>query len=517
MTDLLRSRKAPRVLGAALVVAVVCVLVLTGGSSRTIQAEFTDARGLLVGNSVRINGAPVGSVSGISLTGQGTALVTMSVDANTPLPRVDAAAAIRPVDLLGDIYVSYSPGTSSELLHGSIPLSRTENVPRLADLLQAFTPGARAGAQALIVNLGLGLEQRGFDLNSAAVSLRPALDATDQVVADMASQNAHIESLISSSENLTGQLAEHNPQLNTAVTTFARTLDATAAHSLSLDRGLARLAPTVAALSTTTGMLSGTAHALEPLATQIGLVAAPLAQAFKRLPSFLTQTRNVIPATRTVLRSAATFLQHGGTAFPALTAGLTAAQHAATPTNDLLTTLVQLGPLISQTLFDNVASETSEPGNEPLDPEDPLRNYWRGAAVLSCQSFGLPITPGCLQGYLASADRTHASARPTANGTRHATRPAPTTQPANRSASGSSGAKAATPLPGSPTQALGSTLSGVVGRVLGLVSHPTGTTHGTQPGSGGSTSGQSGSSSGTGPSGSGASGLSSLLNYLLGR
>ncbi|MHB8691032.1 MAG: MlaD family protein [Solirubrobacteraceae bacterium] len=494
MTALVRSRFALRAGLAAAAVALACLLPFTGGSSRTIQAEFADARGLLVGNSVRINGATIGSVSGISLTPQGTALVALSLNANTPLPRVDAAATIRPVDLLGDIYVSYSPGIARQFLHGPIPLGRTENVPRLADLLQSFTPGARAGAQALIVNLGLGLERRGFDLNRAAVSLRGALEASDQVVAEMASQNAGLESLITSSENLTGQLAQRNPQLDTSVTTFARTLDATAAHATSLNRGLHRLAPTVAALSTTTGQLTGTAHALEPLATQIGAVASPLAETFTRLPSFLAQTRTAITATRPMLRSAATFLQRGSTTFPALSAGLTAAQNGAASTNSLLTTLVQLTPLISKSLFDHVASQTSEPGNEPFDEEDPLRNYWRGAAVLSCQSFGLPITPGCLQTYLAASARTHAPARRSSSGSgRTAPRTTPTNPPASAGTPGAHvGSTAAPHSPGAPTQALGSTLSGVLGGVLG------------------------GGASGAGSSGS-ASGLGSLLNYLLGR
>ena len=503
MTDMVRSRLASRLGVAAVAVAVVCIVLFTSGSSRTIQAEFTDARGLLVGNSVRINGATIGSVSGISLTRKGTALVTLSLNAHTPLPRVDAAATIRPVDLLGDIYVSYSPGVGRRFLRGPIPLSRTENVPRLADLLQSFTPGARAGAQALIVNLGLGLEQRGFDLNRAAVALRPALQASDQVVAEMASDNAQLESLITSSENLTGQLAQRDPQLDTSVTAFARTLNAAAAHAASLSQGLARLAPTVAALSTTTGELAGAAHALEPLATQIGATASPLAQTFTRLPSFLTQTRTAITATRPTLRSAATFLERGNTAFPALSAGLTSAQNGAASTNDLLTTLVQLTPLISQSLFDNVASETSEPGNEPLDEEDPLRNYWRGAAVLSCQSFGLPITPGCLQGFLAGSARANAPAAHSSGGSsRTVPRATPTKPPASVvTPTAPAGSTAVPSSPGNPIQALGSTLSGVLGRVLG--------------------SGSSGSSGSSGPSGSsgssGSSGLGSLLHYLLGR
>jgi hypothetical protein len=171
---------------------------------------------------------------------------------------------------------------------------------------------------------------------------------------------------------------------------------------------------------------------------------------------------------------------------------------------------VQLTPLISKTLFDNLASETSEPGNEPLDEEDPLRNYWRGAAVLSCQSFGLPITPGCLQTYLAAGERTHRATRTGSAGSRRAAPRATATTPTDRPAS--AGAPSVpggtTSLPGppaGPTKAPGSTVSGLLGTLLGGTA---------APGSGQGSSGTGSSGQGSGAPGSA---LGSLLNYLLSR
>jgi virulence factor Mce-like protein len=506
MIDFLNSRLATRIgLGACVAVGLY-LLLFTGGSGRTLRAEFTDARGLLVGNTVRVNGAGVGSVSGVTLTRRGTALVTMSLDANAPAPHQDAAATIRPVDLLGDIYVSYSPGNSAAMLHGPIPLSRTENLPRLSDLLQAFTPGARAGAQALIVNLGLGLEQRGVDLNRAAVTLRPALTASDRVVAEFASQNANLESLITNSEHLTAQLAGRAPQLDSSVRAIAQTLANTAAHATELNAGLGQLAPTIVALGRTTGELTTTAHGLEPLAAQLGSVAPGLTHTLGALPGFLTQAQLAITATRPTLRAAGTFLQDGDATFPAVTRALTSAQSGAQATDALLTTGVQLAPLLAQSLFDNVASETSEPGNEPLDNEDPLRNYWRGAAVLSCQSFGLAIKPGCLQTYLASTTDSRTPARTPARpgaGTRARNGAPPTT----KTASGPGAPQPPPPTVTTPASSLGSTLSGLLG-TAGQLLHG-----GAGSGSSSGTSGQ-GSASSSNPPGSG---LGSLLHYLLGR
>ena len=61
-------------------------------------------------------------------------------------------------------------------------------------------------------------------------------------------------------------------------------------------------------------------------------------------------------------------------------------------------------PAISEGFFVNFPDQAAEPGTQPFDPfADPRRHYWRGAALLTCQSFGVPIEPGCLSGFLASS------------------------------------------------------------------------------------------------------------------
>ena len=67
---------------AALVAAiVVVVLVVLGGSSTyTLHADFTDAGGLVTGDDVLMGPAKVGSIQAISLTSNGQAQITMSID-----------------------------------------------------------------------------------------------------------------------------------------------------------------------------------------------------------------------------------------------------------------------------------------------------------------------------------------------------------------------------------------------------------------------------------------------------
>src|ERR1700759_3690558 len=67
---------------AALAAAiVVVVLVVLGGSTPyTLHADFQDAGGLVTGDEVLMGPAQVGQVKSISLTANGQAQVTMSID-----------------------------------------------------------------------------------------------------------------------------------------------------------------------------------------------------------------------------------------------------------------------------------------------------------------------------------------------------------------------------------------------------------------------------------------------------
>ena len=204
-----------------------------------VRAEFTSASGLLEGNDVRVQGAPAGTVERIELTKRNTALVTMRLKDGIEPPRRDATAAIRPVDLLGDNYVTLSLGDDAAPLKGTIAPRSTSNAPRLSDLLSVFRPSVRRGLHALFVELGRGVDRRGEDIGRAAVALRPGLDATDELMRELGSQRASLRSLIEDAHRTTRQLAPRDRALGGLVDSLATTLRTTADNSRALDQTLA--------------------------------------------------------------------------------------------------------------------------------------------------------------------------------------------------------------------------------------------------------------------------------------
>ena len=107
--------------GVFVFVALLCVGYLTvqlgdfdfwGADSYPIKARFNSVAGLKVGNEVQIAGVSVGEVTSIELnTEQFVAVVTMNIERDVTLSD-DSFAAVKTSGLIGDKYISISPGGS---------------------------------------------------------------------------------------------------------------------------------------------------------------------------------------------------------------------------------------------------------------------------------------------------------------------------------------------------------------------------------------------------------------------
>ncbi len=378
-----------------IVVVIVTVLMLSPTDERTVEAEFANARGLLEGNEVRVQGAPVGSVEQIELTERGTALVTFTVDDAVGPLKSDALVAIRPVDLLGDIYLALSPGEGSEELRGAIPMDQASNAPRLNELLSVFREPERAGLQAVLVELGRALEERGPDLNQAIVALRPAIAASSDLMGEINAQNADLRSLIRDAERATGQLAGRSDDLEALVAGLAVTLRATAREAPALDAALERAPETLSQLAGTSGALERAARELRPLAERLGDAAPGLVTAAERLDPFLDKADPAIDRLHPLLNRLRSVLRQAGVTLPPLRRGLDSLDAATPKLQPALEIVRDAAPRVAEGFFVNFPDEAAELGKGEY-PDAAGRHYWRGAGVVSCETFGVPIKPGCL-------------------------------------------------------------------------------------------------------------------------
>lgn len=107
-----------------------------------LSARFSDVGDLKAGAPVKLAGVTVGEVVSIALVDY-VGEATLVIDRQVVLPR-DTIASVATAGLLGDAYLSLSPGASEQNLADGGRISRTEPALNLADLIgrYAFKSGA---------------------------------------------------------------------------------------------------------------------------------------------------------------------------------------------------------------------------------------------------------------------------------------------------------------------------------------------------------------------------------------
>jgi phospholipid/cholesterol/gamma-HCH transport system substrate-binding protein len=113
--------------------------VIGGGNNVEIHAEFDSVAGLKAGATVEIAGVQVGQVKRINLTDD-RALVVFSLQPGVKLYG-DAIASVKTRGLIGDKYVSLSPGGSQKELPPGAKIRDTESGVDLESLIGEFIHG----------------------------------------------------------------------------------------------------------------------------------------------------------------------------------------------------------------------------------------------------------------------------------------------------------------------------------------------------------------------------------------
>jgi phospholipid/cholesterol/gamma-HCH transport system substrate-binding protein len=484
-----------------LVLAALCyalVIPRSVGGANTYQAEFTDAGLLASGDDVIEYGAKAGSVVGMRLTPRGTALVTFSLFSGVAPPRSDASVSVRPQNLLGGEYLSLSPGHAAQRLERPIATDRTFVATHLADLFNSFDRPTAAALNLLLGELGRALDARGADLNQAVLELAPVFGATDRVATQLSQQNAHLQDLIVNAEHVSAQVAPRTADIDRLIVGLQQTLQTTARGAAGLDRGLAELPATLSQTRHTLALLGSTASAARPLAIQLAAAAPEFTTAASRLPGFVADAGPAVEQLRPLVRQTYATLRAGRESLPRLSRSLHQVGSVTSPLRSLAKVLYPLADVAIQGLFGGLGGSASEPGTQPGDYE-PDRHWFRGVAILSCESFGVAIAPGCLTTVLKTLSV------PPIGGVKlplaRAAHPRPLAPKLTASTS--------TPTP-SPARAR--TGSGAGGSSPGLVGNATGTVTKTLHGLLGSTA----APTGTGPSSAPPTGpMQTLLKYLL--
>jgi ABC-type transporter Mla subunit MlaD len=291
---------------AAVVVAIVVSVAGGGSGGYRVQALFDNAGFAVPGEQVRIAGAPVGTISGLSVTKQNLAAVTLSISDHDFVPwYANATCTIRPQSLIAERYVDCTPGSSNQRPlrrisqgygRGShlLPVTQTSS-PIDPDIVQNISQDSVRESLSVILNeLGTGLAARGSDLNRVILRADPALTQTQRVFNLLASQNRVLAKLASDSDQVLAPLARTRSSLAGFVVHANRVATASASQSPQLAQSIKLLPPFLEQLKPLMADLGRLADQGTPALREAGSSAAALDTEFRALVPFATRAKTAI-------------------------------------------------------------------------------------------------------------------------------------------------------------------------------------------------------------------------------
>lgn len=291
----------------AIALAVVAIVLLSGGGTHRLRAVFTAALQIVPGQQVQVGGRVVGSISSVSLY-DGEALVGMNVDdAVWPL-HSGTTAQIRfgGVAAYASRYVQLQPGPSTTPTLADdalLPVSDTVTPVETDQIYSTFNRPTRRHFQGTISGLAHTLKGHAGDLATAFQEGSTGLQQTDGLLSDLGARPGALSTLITAGASTFSALRTTDTQLQGLVSNGATTLQAMADNAGALASTLQKLPPTLQATQPTLAHLNRSLNGLTTLVDDIRPGAAGLASTAAPLEHALQTIYRVGPDVQSVLRT----------------------------------------------------------------------------------------------------------------------------------------------------------------------------------------------------------------------
>jgi ABC-type transporter Mla subunit MlaD len=291
------------------------------GDAYEVRAIFDNGGFLVPGEQVRVAGATVGSVDSVEVTlpgdevhrdgspDPGKAVVVLKIDEPGFQDfRQDASCLIRPQSLLGEKYVDCQPtlprAPGSELPpelsvvpdgeRGAgqrfLPLENNGKEVDI-DLINNIMREPYADRFRLILNdLGAGFAARGKDLGAIIERADPALQQTNRVLAELASQNRRLSQLARDGDKVLAPWARERRATAGFINNANIAAEATAERSKDLEAGFQRFPEALHQLRLTMAKLKAFSTQATPVFADFRDGGPAIARATRALGPFAQAT-----------------------------------------------------------------------------------------------------------------------------------------------------------------------------------------------------------------------------------
>ncbi|MBV9335435.1 MAG: MCE family protein [Solirubrobacterales bacterium] len=266
-------------------VVVVAVIVLSGGGGYHVEALFQNASQIVTGDQVEVAGNSVGSVSGIAITRDGLAQLTLDIsDPNYRPLRQGTEATVRLVSLSGiaNRYVDLrlGPGNAPSIPNGGKILAKdTTSAVDLDQLFNTLNGPTRQGLQAVIQGSAAEYSGRATQAQVAWQYLNPAIASTSVLFVEINRDTSQFARFIQQSSGLLTDAAQRSTDLSALVQNLATTTEALASQRTALGESIQRLPGFMRLANTTFVNLRSALDDLTPLVN----VSKPVAPKLQKL------------------------------------------------------------------------------------------------------------------------------------------------------------------------------------------------------------------------------------------
>jgi phospholipid/cholesterol/gamma-HCH transport system substrate-binding protein len=258
---------------AAIGIAViaVAVILLSGGKSYQVKAIFQNASQIVTGDQVEVAGNPIGTVSDISLTPNGLAALTLSIDDSNYMPLHEGTiATVRQASLSGlanrYIDLRMGPGNAPKIPNGGEITTRyTTSAVDLDQLFNTLDAPTRKGLQNVFQGSASQYAKQGQVAQAAWEYLNPALAASSMLFRELNRDTAKFTNFIVKSGNLVTDLAQRSSDLSGLVENLSTTFSALNSQRVALGQSIQRLPGFMRLANTTFVNLRSALDQLTPL------------------------------------------------------------------------------------------------------------------------------------------------------------------------------------------------------------------------------------------------------------
>ncbi len=182
----------------------------------TVVGKFKSVTGLKKGNTVRYSGVPVGKVETIAVGPNGVT-VTMDIDKSVEIPS-DSSFALQTDGLLGERYVSITPGTDkSVLMNGSYVVGQSANEVD-ATVMQMNKVLQKADALLDSINNVMGDE-------SVQMAMKSSIQNTNELTANMAVLSAQMNTMLAHNQRNINEIAHNMAKVSQNMTDITAQLN----------------------------------------------------------------------------------------------------------------------------------------------------------------------------------------------------------------------------------------------------------------------------------------------------